>query len=212
MLLLQRAWVSAVWAMLYTPWNSGVPRLEPVRISRGRLFMGVHYDVFETSWGWVAAIGAERGLRHLSLPEEAPERALEHLAVALRKEQPEARPGAFAELHDELDAYFAGRCSHPEAVLDLEGASPFFLASWEACRSIPPGVTQTYKWLADQAGRPRAVRAAGQAMARNRVPLLIPCHRVVGSDGGLHGFAGPGIGMKAELIRMEAARAAVTPT
>ena len=171
--------------------------------------MAARYDVFETSWGWVAAIGAGRGLRHLSLPEASPERALEHLAAPLRKEQPEAKPGAFTELRDELEDYFAGRRDHPEAALDLEGASPFFLASWEACRSIPPGVTKTYKWLAEQAGRPRAVRAAGQAMARNRVPLLIPCHRVVGSDGGLHGFAGPGIGMKADLIRMEAERAAV---
>ena len=70
-------------------------------------------------------------------------------------------------------------------------------------RCQPAGETQTYLWLAEKAGSPKAVRAAGQAMARNRVPLIIPCHRVIGRDGGLHGFAGPGIGMKARLLELE---------
>lgn len=163
------------------------------------------YDVFSTSWGWVGAVASEAGLRHISLPEPSPDRALEHLAGPLRREAPTERKGAFADLQRELEAYLAGDTDVPSPVLDLSGATPFFLDVWEACRSIPRGETRTYSWLASEAGRPSAMRAAGQAMARNRVPLIIPCHRVLGRDGGLHGFAGPGVGMKARLLEIEGA-------
>ena len=65
------------------------------------------------------------------------------------------------------------------------------------------GETRSYGWLAEQAGSPLAVRAAGQAMARNRWPLIIPCHRVIGSDGGLHGYGAGGLVVKARLLAME---------
>lgn len=68
-------------------------------------------------------------------------------------------------------------------------ASPFFEKCWRACRSIPAGQTRTYGWLAAAAGSPSAVRAAGQAMRRNPLPVIVPCHRVVASTG-LGGFAG----------------------
>ena len=89
-----------------------------------------------------------------------------------------------------------------EAPLDLSGAPEFFRRAWQACRSIPAGETRSYGWLAAQAGRPRAARAAGQAMARNPVPLVVPCHRVVGSDGHLRGFGG-GLPMKAWLLSLD---------
>ena len=162
------------------------------------------YDVFHTAWGWVAAIASDKGLRHTSLPEQTPERALDHLAAPLAKEQPEHRPGAFADLHRQLDEYLNGERQAFDVPLDLEGAAPFHRRAWEACASVPRGETRTYRWLAEEAGNVLASRAAGQAMAKNRVPLLIPCHRVVGSDGGLHGFAGPGIGMKSRLLELEA--------
>ena len=162
------------------------------------------YDVFHTAWGWVAVIGSDRGVRHTSLPEETPERALDHLAAPMAKEQPEHRPGAFVDLQQQLVQYLAGERDAFDVALDLEGAAPFHRRAWEACASVPRGETRTYRWLAGEAGNPMASRAAGQAMAKNRVPLLIPCHRVVGSDGGLHGFAGPGIGMKSRLLELEA--------
>ena len=87
--------------------------------------------------------------------------------------------------------------------IDLSDASPFFTAAWEACSSIPPGETRSYQWLAEAAGSPKASRAAGQAMARNPLPLIIPCHRVVGSNGGLHGYGGGGVGVKARLLELE---------
>ena len=90
-----------------------------------------------------------------------------------------------------------------EIGLDLSGVTPFFSAAWNACRSIPPGETRSYAWLAAEAGSPLAMRAAGQAMARNRFSLIIPCHRVIASDGGLGGYGGGGLGVKARLLQME---------
>ena len=117
---------------------------------------------------------------------------------------PEQRPGAFEDFHVQLEEYFCGERREWDVRLDLGGASDFFRRAWEACRAIPCGETRSYRWLAEQAGNPRAARGAGQAMARNRVPLVIPCHRVIGSDGALHGFGG-GLGLKERLLYLEAA-------
>ena len=67
--------------------------------------------------------------------------------------------------------------------------TPFFERCWRACRTIPVGETRTYRWLANAAGSPLAIRAAGQAMRRNPLPMIVPCHRVVAADG-LGGFLG----------------------
>ena len=90
-----------------------------------------------------------------------------------------------------------------EILLELSAVTPFFRAAWEACRSIPYGETRSYAWLAAEAGSPLAMRAAGQSMARNRFSLIIPCHRVIASDGGLGGYGGGGLTVKARLLQME---------
>ena len=161
------------------------------------------YDVMDTSWGWVAVAGSTRVIRFSTLPEETPERAVEDLVQVMRGGLPEHRPDAFAPFRRQLEEYFAGERDQWDVELDLEGATAFFQSAWLACRSIPRGETRTYRWLAEQAGQPGAARGAGQAMARNRVPIVIPCHRVVGSDGSLHGFGGPGLPLKARLLQHE---------
>jgi methylated-DNA-[protein]-cysteine S-methyltransferase len=86
--------------------------------------------------------------------------------------------------------------------------SPFAVAVVQAARRIPVGETRSYGQLAMAAGRPRAARAVGRVMARNRTPLLIPCHRVVGSGGKLGGFSAiDGLRMKERLLQLEAALA-----
>ena len=109
---------------------------------------------------------------------------------------------------DTLAAYFEtgdGRLFDSVPV-DSTGWTPFFAAVYRACRKIPSGETIRYAELADRAGRPAAVRAAGQAMARNRVPLVIPCHRVV-SRQGLRGFSAPGgLDTKQWLLDLEASQ------
>ena len=114
----------------------------------------------------------------------------------------------FADIVSRIGRYSEGDLSALDDIeLDLEGAPPFFRAAWQACRSIPAGETRSYRWLAAEAGNPQAMRAAGQAMARNRFPLIIPCHRVISSDGGLGGYGGGGLGVKAKLLQMELERA-----
>lgn len=155
----------------------------------------------ESPVGWIALLGTERGLQRVSLQAE-PQDALAGLGEAA--EFAEDRPNVFADALSALDDYFAGDVSALDRIeVDLSGASPFFSAAWEACCSIPPGETRSYQWLAEAAGNPRASRAAGQAMAKNPLPLVIPCHRVVGSNGGLHGYGGGGVGVKARLLELE---------
>ena len=115
------------------------------------------------------------------------------------------------ELTGRLEQYFAGEVVDFGDVL-TPTASPFMRRCWEACRSIPRGETRSYGKLATMAGgRGNAARAAGQAMRRNRLPIIIPCHRVVSATGGLHGFsgscdhAGPALAVKRILLQMEGA-------
>ncbi|HLF04681.1 MAG TPA: MGMT family protein [Dehalococcoidia bacterium] len=158
---------------------------------------------FPGSGGWLGLLGSDKGLRRLSL-KPTPQEALEGLAPDLP--QAAADPGAFANVQECLEEYSRGQSgSLEEIALDLEGAPPFFRAAWEACRHIPAGETRSYAWLAAAAGNPLAVRAAGQAMARNRLALVIPCHRVIGSDGGLHGYGAGGLPVKARLLALERA-------
>ena len=101
-----------------------------------------------------------------------------------------------------LAAYFAGADRPPDGLaLDLHG-TPFQQAVWRALLALPAGSTATYSQIAAQAGSPAGVRAAGAAIGRNPVSVLVPCHRVLGSDGSLTGYAG-GLDRKRALLRLE---------
>jgi len=117
----------------------------------------------------------------------------------------EAAPEALATLAEaarQLQAYFAGELREFELPLDLSGRTDFQEKVLAACMAIPYGATATYGQLAAAAGHPGAARAAGQVMAHNRLPLVVPCHRVVGSGGRLGGY-GYGLGMKQALLALE---------
>lgn len=88
--------------------------------------------------------------------------------------------------------------------IDPGPATPFQRLVWQACREITPGETLSYGQLAQVVGSPGAARAVGSCMAKNRIPLIIPCHRVIGSSGKLHGFSAPqGLTMKQRLLQLE---------
>lgn len=160
------------------------------------------YHLFQSPLGWIALLGSDKGLRRLSL-KPALQEALEGLGPEL--DQSVNDPSGLAEEQSYLERFFQGETGALDNIkLDLSDAPPFFGAAWRACRRIPAGETRSYAWLAAAAGSPRAVRAAGQAMARNRFSLVIPCHRVIASDGGLGGYGGGGLGVKAELLNLEA--------
>ncbi len=166
--------------------------------------MTLHYDIFETQFGWVGLVASDKGLRRSTLPQASPEDCVEELGKALDNAVPS--PERFEGLKKKVMAYFDGKAvSFEDEPIDVSDASPFHQAAWDACRSIPMGETRSYKWLAAEAGKPQAPRAAGQSMARNRLAIIVPCHRVIGSDGTLRGF-GKGssqLGLKQRMLDLE---------
>ena len=108
----------------------------------------------------------------------------------------------FRDVIIQLDAYFAGRLRRFELPLAPEG-TPFQREVWSALTTIPYGETVSYGELARRVGRPAASRAVGAANGRNPIPIIIPCHRVIGADGTLTGFGG-GLPIKRRLLQLEA--------
>ena len=157
------------------------------------------YDRFATPLGEVLAVVDEAG-RLLRL-EFADEHA--DLEEDLRSD-PDARRNrsSLFEVRDQVRAFLSGE----RVKFDLRLAAPgtdFQNQVWRVVRRIPFGKTLTYRALAERVGRPQAVRAVGRANATNPLSLVVPCHRVVGSDGGLHGYGG-GLARKAALLEFEA--------
>ncbi len=167
------------------------------------------FDIFETPQGWVGVLASERGIRRTTLPESTIEATRDKLGGEV--EGAEQTPERFIDLRRRIERFLEGRdVDFSDVPIDVDDASPFHQAAWQACRTIPSGETRPYKWLASEAGRPGAPRAAGQAMARNRLPFLIPCHRVIASDGSLGGY-GSGrtrLDLKRRLLDMEASGSA----
>jgi methylated-DNA-[protein]-cysteine S-methyltransferase len=107
----------------------------------------------------------------------------------------------FTEVIGQLQAYFRGELRKFDVPLAMEGTE-FQLRVWNALRGIPYGETISYLQLAERIGNPRAVRAVGLANGSNPIPIIVPCHRVIGSDGSLTGFGG-GIPTKKKLLELE---------
>lgn len=108
----------------------------------------------------------------------------------------------FAIARQQLQEYFAGERKEFDLTLNLSGTE-FQVQVLEELQRIPYGETTSYGAVAERIGRPKAVRAVGAANGRNPIPIIVPCHRVIGSSGNLTGFGG-GLDTKAELLRLEA--------
>jgi len=107
----------------------------------------------------------------------------------------------FSEVIRQLQAYFRGELKEFDLPLAMEGTE-FQLRVWNALRAIPYGETISYARLAERIGNPKAVRAVGLANGSNPIPIIVPCHRVIGSDGSLTGFGG-GLSTKKMLLELE---------
>ena len=159
--------------------------------------------MFETTLGWVGVLSTDRGLERCTLPQPTPESCVSEMGPALALPSP---PDGFGWLERRYARYFEGECDvFADVSIDVSHATPFQRAAWAACRTIPAGETRTYKWLAEQAGNAKAFRAAGQTMANNPLPIIVPCHRVVGSDGSLRGYGSGAkrLGLKRKLLELE---------
>lgn len=104
----------------------------------------------------------------------------------------------------QLREYFAGQRTTFDLPLDLQGGTPFQQSVWQALLAIPRGGTTSYGLLSQRIGKPAAVRAVGAAVGRNPLSVVVPCHRVLGADGSLTGYAG-GLERKAALLQLEGA-------
>ncbi|MFG0332646.1 MAG: methylated-DNA--[protein]-cysteine S-methyltransferase [Maioricimonas sp. JB049] len=166
--------------------------------------------VFETELGWVALARVDVGASHLLMghsSERAVRSALKQRLVSSIEQFTES---PHDELADLISAYARGEpVSFANIPLALPTMTPFRKAIVSNLRRIPYGTTISYGELARQAGRPRAARAVGQAMACNTLPLLIPCHRVIAARGRLGGFSAPtGVALKERLLALEGVTAA----
>lgn len=160
------------------------------------------FRLVNTPFGTMAIIVRGNRLAGVLLPERNRRRLLRRLAARW----PGARPNTrlMPSLAGQITAYFDGRAAEFDVPVDLSGKTGFQRRVLGQCRRIPAGRVVTYGELARRAGRPRAARAVGQTMASNPVPLIIPCHRVVASGGGLGGFSAEGgPGLKRRLLAHE---------
>jgi methylated-DNA-[protein]-cysteine S-methyltransferase len=156
------------------------------------------YVVFKTRAGWVGVLGSSAGLRRTTLPQPSKEDAI----TALEIDDARQDKRFFQDLIQRFKHYFTGRqVAFPDR-LDIHKATPFQRAVWQTARKIPYGETRRYAWVARKTGKPGAARAAGQALGRNPLPIIIPCHRVIYSNGGLGGFTG-GVALKKRLLVLE---------
>ena len=155
----------------------------------------MRYDVIETPIGPLLVAADEAGLRRISFPERGQARRPE--AGWVRDRAP------FRQLAGQLQEYFAGKRRSFSLRLAPQGTE-FQRATWRALAEIPYGTTISYAELARRVGRPAASRAVGAANGANPLPIVVPCHRVIGANGSLTGFGG-GLPTKRALLELEGA-------
>jgi methylated-DNA-[protein]-cysteine S-methyltransferase len=155
-----------------------------------------HWTILDSPIGPLTLVDSGAGLSGLYFPGRAP--ALDGEARVSR---------VLYVAATQLEEYFAGHRRDFQIDLDLRG-NPFKQAVWSELRQIPYGTTVSYKELAARIGRPDRIRAVGGAVGATPVPIVVPCHRVVGSDGSLTGYGG-GVERKRALLDLEGGRLAL---
>ena len=152
--------------------------------------MAPYYDVIKSPVGKIHVVFGSEGIERITLEEE---RFRKEYSSCIKKENREARK--------QLEEYFDGKRKEFSLPLQFEGTT-FQKRVWNVLREIPCGETRSYEWVAKKAGRPRAVRAVGNAVGANPIPVVIPCHRVIRKNGELGGY-GYGTDVKKKLLEIE---------
>ena len=165
--------------------------------------LDVAYRTVDTPLGTLLLAATEQGLVRVAYPSQGHDAALAQLAELVSPRILSA-PGRLDGVTRQLDEYFAHRRRVFDLPLDLRLASGFRRSVLGHLLEIPYGITESYAQVASATGSPRAVRAVGTACAANPVPIVVPCHRVVRSDGSFGGYAG-GPAAKQALLTLEAA-------
>ncbi len=176
----------------------------------------LHYTIFRTKWGYFGLAGTEEAITRTCLPVPQREQAEQTLLIRLKLTDDNLmqRQDLQQELQRRITAYYEGEPQDfsLDPAVDLRGSGPFARKVLQACRRIAYGQTMTYSALARKVGHPGAARAVGSIMAGNSIPLIIPCHRVLRTDGGLGGFSAPGgIAVKQRMLSREQASVLDSP-
>jgi methylated-DNA-[protein]-cysteine S-methyltransferase len=160
----------------------------------------VAYDLADTPVGELLLAVTERGLCRIAYrPDEALDELADDFGARILRLTRRTDP-----IRRELDEYFAGRRRDFDLALDLTPVAAFERSALDELARVPYGQVTTYGTLAAKIGRPKAARAVGGAMNRNPIPIVLPCHRVVGANGSLTGYGG-GLDRKELLLRLEGA-------
>ncbi len=163
--------------------------------------MRMRYTLLDTELGQIGLVGSGAGLRRIVLPRPAKGTVFKWIMEGYTGAIADSTP--FGDLPHRLKCYLEGERVSFDDELDLADTSLFRRAVWEATRAIPYGQTRSYGEVARRIGKPGASRAVGQALAKNPLPIVVPCHRVIGKDGDLTGFEG-GLELKKSLLQIEA--------
>ena len=155
----------------------------------------MNYTYLDTSIGKLFIAGDEEAVRHIGFPEKGQ-------AQRPEAEWRESARGPVGEAVRQLQEYFAGKRTEFDLPLAPQGTE-FQLRVWRKLREIPYGETISYGELAKRVGNPKASRAVGAANGTNPIPIVVPCHRVIGANGKLTGFGG-GLPVKEALLALEA--------
>jgi methylated-DNA-[protein]-cysteine S-methyltransferase len=159
--------------------------------------MSYVYRTMKSPVGRLTLVGSDQGLAAVLWQDDDPSR------VGPGATAEDTRHPLLRQAQQELEEYFAGKRRTFTVKLDPSGTQ-FQNKVWKALRTIPFGETRSYGQIADQIGSRKAVRAVGAANGRNPIPIIVPCHRVIGADGTLTGFGG-GLAIKARLLALEGA-------
>ena len=165
----------------------------------------LNYSIFKTIWGWMGVVTGEKGVKKVILPHLR----YQDVKRSILREFPNilADDSSLKPLAKIFAHYFRGGEIPPHVALDWSGCSEFCRMVWTATQSIPRGEVKSYSWISLQIKIPRSFRAVGTALRKNPFPLLIPCHRVIRSNGTLGGFSAPaGVNLKRKLLKMEGVR------
>jgi methylated-DNA-[protein]-cysteine S-methyltransferase len=161
----------------------------------------IGYCIFETRMGWVGIAATDAGICRTTLPQ--PSVAATQAVLGEPDAGEHSGASILADTRRRFLDYYAGNpIDFPEKI-DTSQATPYQREVWDLARRIPYGQTRSYGWLARQLRNPGAARAVGRAMNRNPLPIIVPCHRVISSDGRLGGFRS-GTDLKQRLLTMEA--------
>ncbi len=165
-------------------------------------------NIFQTPWGWMGLGASERGIYSIVLPKLSRQAVHDELLGA--REDPtqqhmregNASAACAHEAQTQLMEFLGNRRRDLNFGHDLSRGTPFQRQVWRAILRIPYGRVRSYRWVADRVGGSQYARAVGNALGANPVPIIVPCHRIVTSEGSLGGFTG-GLPVKRKLLELE---------